>query len=218
MEQKTAIKINTIVGEVKIVDNINFRNLNLLGVSIEFRVVGIENMSITYYKWEFEYYVKIEVLKMKRYLRKILIIIIVFLALKCTYVFWFGSVGKTQDIVLNEENIIRIHKTFEDLKLPEKAKIEKATTVVANGTRIYVKVLIPIEKIDEFKSEYQYYKKETVSELDIEIYKDLQARKIKWWDINEANVDYKIKIGWPGSKEIIFCKPENDLVPIYFKT
>ncbi len=153
---------------------------------------------------------------MKKYLTIAFIIIFISVILFAVWNVVFCKTYKVENIELNDVNVNHIKKTFCDFKLPQGAKIEKASKIVSNGALIYAKVLIPVDKIDEFNNEYQYYKRESLTNVDFEIFKTTK-KAVEWWEIDEINADYKINVGAVTSTEFIFCKPKEGLIAVYMK-
>ena len=145
------------------------------------------------------------------------IVIISFVLLILVLIIWWNTFTPYTmvDIELNQENITRIQKTFADFRLPEGARVEKATKIIQNGSFIYVKVLISVEKIDEFNLPYSYDKHETITDADFNIYNSRQ--KLKWWNIDRSNADYIIRPEGNTSTEFIYCKPENGSIEVYMQ-
>ncbi|KNY27927.1 hypothetical protein [Pseudobacteroides cellulosolvens] len=137
---------------------------------------------------------------MKKYLEIILLIVLIS---SVAYILWIVVPLKTYrivDVELTQENVFSLQQSFGNFKLPEGAKVEKASKIVCNGTQTYVKVTMPLDKINEFSSLYEYSEKEPVTEFDIELHK-LRRKTLDWWNINVNNADFKIRIYKGDSKE-----------------
>lgn len=132
----------------------------------------------------------------------------------------FGKMYKVEDIKLDQNGYNYIQANYSNLKLPQGVKIDKASVI--NGfdiVEVYVKILVPKDKITEFKSMclLNLYEEKQVSESDLDSYAQT-IKDIKWWRLNRSNADYKVIVNH-GSKQIefIFGKLEDGMVPVYIK-
>lgn len=151
----------------------------------------------------------------KYFLRIIVILAILVLTGVCVNFFYFGKSYKIENIDISiESNINLIKQTFFDFQLPEGAKIINASKVTGGSASLYVKVIIPAEKINEFNNDFSLETHIPITGNSLEVNKMVYGKMFKWWKVDESNADYYISVYHTG-KQFIYCKPENGVIAVY---